>query len=422
VQAAPASLTHSGRVLGTDGTPLNGPVTVTVSLFDEQTSCAAFWGRTYMGLDVQDGYYAVSLVLDDLDQPLDPADFSDGNTWVAVTINGGVMGPRAPLASVPYAMVAGNAGLLQTTDFECSTEGTLAWNPDDDTLIVCNNAGTYSVVGDFTVEALVLDDRQFPDVQSVGNQGWSCNHASPWTSSSPDPSMHLHNFPGAECSRDVDSLIAGSEYRLSMRMYSRGTRVNVIALDASGNPTGVIHSRLYDSLVPGSSSNYGVNVLAQVLFDAPDSGRIRLTFDDPAVNDGGVTHIDLRTNQRPTAPHAPFVNQNFTNALDVFVKGWDVNHGSPIASGHMHLHNYCGNRAHQYVQVVPGEAYDLTFHYRSAPGRVDVFSSDKASNDMTGTLASHTFSSGDGNWTETFTAPASGWILVQFSDPSVGDF
>jgi hypothetical protein len=107
---APLVLTHQGRLVGSDGAPLNGSTDVRITLYDQQTSPdPGFWTHLYAGQPVQDGYYAVPLVLDDGGAPLDPADFADGEVWVGVSVGSTALGPRQRLGSVPYALVAGSA-------------------------------------------------------------------------------------------------------------------------------------------------------------------------------------------------------------------------------------------------------------------------------------------------------------------------
>ncbi len=102
-------MTHSGRLIGVDGSPVSGATDLRVTLYGSETAPSGFWTREYDGFDVQDGYFAVSLVQDDGGQPLDVDDFADGDVWVGTSVGGVPLGGRQRLGSVPYALVAGSA-------------------------------------------------------------------------------------------------------------------------------------------------------------------------------------------------------------------------------------------------------------------------------------------------------------------------
>lgn len=125
---APLTLTHSGRLIAPDGAPVSGTHDVRVTLYDTQTSTPALWTRQFTGLPVQDGYFAVTLVTNDANQPLDLAHFSDGEVWVGTEVDGLALAGRQRLGSVPYALVAGTAAAgvspsvtLQSTDLSRCT-------------------------------------------------------------------------------------------------------------------------------------------------------------------------------------------------------------------------------------------------------------------------------------------------------------
>lgn len=147
--AVPSVLSHQGRVLSADGLPLNGALTMTVSLYDEVDSSAAFWTKTYGSVPVEDGYYALRLVTDDASSPLSVASISDGETWIQVTVAGQSMGSRVQLHSTPYAMMAGGVQLPPAQAGECDTPGVLAYDETAGEMLLCHS-GSYQVVA--TVE------------------------------------------------------------------------------------------------------------------------------------------------------------------------------------------------------------------------------------------------------------------------------
>lgn len=162
VASVPMTLTHSGRLIDVSGTPLSGTITLAVTLYDTDASGSGFWTRTYSGLTVEDGYYAVALVTDDAGAPLDTTDFADGQTWVGVTADGLALGSRQQLGSVPYALVAGDGG---GSDFFCSDGGGM-WCPDGATCTdgTCEaELGGASFSAATTCDALHTAEPSFPN-------------------------------------------------------------------------------------------------------------------------------------------------------------------------------------------------------------------------------------------------------------------
>ena len=89
VALASASVTtHQGRLVGSDGTPINGTVELSIRLYDAQTDADELWVDTWT-VDVRDGYYSVII-----DERL-PARAN----WLEVAVDGAAMLPRQPLGS-----------------------------------------------------------------------------------------------------------------------------------------------------------------------------------------------------------------------------------------------------------------------------------------------------------------------------------
>lgn len=75
---ADTRFTHQGRLLDAVGAPVDGPATVTLTLYDHATAGTARWSDDF-SLDVADGYYAVAV---GPDAALDAALDSYPDLWV----------------------------------------------------------------------------------------------------------------------------------------------------------------------------------------------------------------------------------------------------------------------------------------------------------------------------------------------------
>lgn len=115
-------LTHQGRLLDGNGEPISSTVDLSISLYDTETSMPAEWSRQFANQPLQDGYYAVALVRDDNDIAIDPADFSDGEVWVQVLVDGAPMGSRTRLGDVPFAIQADMATTALSADQATSAQ------------------------------------------------------------------------------------------------------------------------------------------------------------------------------------------------------------------------------------------------------------------------------------------------------------
>lgn len=98
-------LSHQGRLLLASGAPVEGTPALTVRLYPDALATTAVWTRTYAGVPVTDGFFALELELDDGGDPLEPAWF-DGDLWVAVEVAGAGELSRQRLVDAPSAAVA----------------------------------------------------------------------------------------------------------------------------------------------------------------------------------------------------------------------------------------------------------------------------------------------------------------------------
>lgn len=109
----PRTLTYQGVLKKADGSPVVGPVTLTVSLFTTPIGGTAIWGpETHQDEPLTSGVYTITLGKPKKGTPV-PLTFAfDKPSYLQVAV-GGVMIGRHALTSVPYALRA--ASLDQVT-------------------------------------------------------------------------------------------------------------------------------------------------------------------------------------------------------------------------------------------------------------------------------------------------------------------
>lgn len=106
----PQTINYQGSLeQAANGTPVNGTVQMTFSLYKTQTGGSPKWSETHSAVTVEDGIYSVIL---GAITPLDTLVF-DKLYYLELSIDGEMLTPRQPLTSVPYALKA--AGLINVT-------------------------------------------------------------------------------------------------------------------------------------------------------------------------------------------------------------------------------------------------------------------------------------------------------------------
>jgi len=100
---------YQGRLADSSGNPIHNPdpgLGMTFALYTEETGGSPIWSEPHTGISVSNGLFSVKLgSVNALS-----ADLLTGDRWLGITIgNDAEMAPREKLASVPYAMVAGEA-------------------------------------------------------------------------------------------------------------------------------------------------------------------------------------------------------------------------------------------------------------------------------------------------------------------------
>jgi hypothetical protein len=100
---------YQGRLADSSGNPINNTdpgLGMTFALYTEETGGSPIWSEPHTGVSVSDGLFSVKLG----NVNALSADLLNGDRWLGITIgNDAEMAPREKLASVPYAMVAGEA-------------------------------------------------------------------------------------------------------------------------------------------------------------------------------------------------------------------------------------------------------------------------------------------------------------------------
>jgi hypothetical protein len=106
----PAGITQQGRVLDAEGTPVTAEVAITFTIYDDPMAAdpANILWTEVLNIQLDDGYFSARIG-EDADNAF-PADLFDGSVrYLGITIGtDDELAPRARLASVPYAFVAGN--------------------------------------------------------------------------------------------------------------------------------------------------------------------------------------------------------------------------------------------------------------------------------------------------------------------------
>ena len=103
--AVPVEVNHEGLLLGDDGLPMEGEISLRVGLYEAAEGGNPLWFEDYQLLLVE-GYYRVSLGSSDPSL----ADYFDGqDRYFGFTVNNEELTPRHMVLSVPYARVAQDA-------------------------------------------------------------------------------------------------------------------------------------------------------------------------------------------------------------------------------------------------------------------------------------------------------------------------
>jgi hypothetical protein len=141
--AVPVQVPWQARLLGPSGAPLEGPQTITISLFDGRDFPSVRWSDTFEVV-AEDGY--VSVVLGS-GAPLDAHSFATFETWIEARVAGQLLGPRFQLMAVPYAAVAESVRFVNgLSSLSCQGEGgRLVFDHSIGSLRVCDGSNWVAV-------------------------------------------------------------------------------------------------------------------------------------------------------------------------------------------------------------------------------------------------------------------------------------
>ena len=103
--AAPEAMTFTGR-LSTSSGPVDGPVSVTFTVYDAATAGASQWTDT-LSLTADQGLVFANLGTPG--NPLDEAVFPGAARFLEIRVAGETLSPRLPINSVPYAVRTASA-------------------------------------------------------------------------------------------------------------------------------------------------------------------------------------------------------------------------------------------------------------------------------------------------------------------------
>jgi len=120
----PHELAVQGILTNLADGPAKGPVDMTFQLYDGKDGLVPLWTETHTKVPLTNGRFDLFL---GSEKPLDaPPLFEQfDDLWVGISVNAGAEMPRAPLASVGYAMQVRHALYCDAlakpaTDLECS--------------------------------------------------------------------------------------------------------------------------------------------------------------------------------------------------------------------------------------------------------------------------------------------------------------
>lgn len=125
--SAPAFISYQARLTNAGGSPISTPVNLMFTFWDSETTGTQL-GSGYSDLEMvtpTSGGVVNTVIGGNGSNPLPASLFESDSTWIDVSVNGTSIVPRTRLASVPYAMVAGEvdknttgygAGTIRLTD------------------------------------------------------------------------------------------------------------------------------------------------------------------------------------------------------------------------------------------------------------------------------------------------------------------
>ena len=174
--AIPHQLTQQGRILDSDGVPLEGLQSIAFRLYNDPFSGSLIWNET-QNIQMNNGFYSVILGGDINNNPLQDDMLQDNILYLEIEIdNSGPLNPRKPIHATPYARISKKAesvegGSINASDIQVNgvsivdSNGSwvgpaisVSWNNlsdipsdiadgDDDTLATITNCSAGELLG-----------------------------------------------------------------------------------------------------------------------------------------------------------------------------------------------------------------------------------------------------------------------------------
>ena len=111
--SVPLFLTHQGNISESDHTPASGVISVTFSLYDASDASDSLWTEI-LDVTFDNGFYSVVL---GSQTSLSPELFDGGDSYLGIALDGQAeFSPRSRITTVPYAIRAGVADELDTSE------------------------------------------------------------------------------------------------------------------------------------------------------------------------------------------------------------------------------------------------------------------------------------------------------------------
>ncbi len=101
---APARIHYQGRLLDTNGAPVNGSVDIGIGLYTNATAGASHFSQAVGPVTVVNGMFDFAFGTNTLEFR---AVFTNAAVWIGVSVDGAALVPRQQLMAVPYALTAG---------------------------------------------------------------------------------------------------------------------------------------------------------------------------------------------------------------------------------------------------------------------------------------------------------------------------
>jgi hypothetical protein len=152
--ASPLWFTHSGRLLDASGAAVGGTHDLRVTLYDEAE--AVLWRGSFADVPFADGFFSVTLGVDDTGRELEQALHRDAPAaWIGLALDGAAedLAPRSRLGAVPEAALAGGVRVADgVLGDACVGDGRLLLDRSAQALVVCLG-GSWSTIGGLACEA-----------------------------------------------------------------------------------------------------------------------------------------------------------------------------------------------------------------------------------------------------------------------------